>query len=293
MIDAPLAPAGRMRQELAGLQNGELLGILRSLPPGSEQSEAACAALVSRHRYLVRSEVRRYMRSPEPAEDLMQVGYVGLLKAVRNFDPDLGSSLSAFARPSISGEIKRHFRDKRWPLHVKRSAQELAVQVRAVSGQLAQELGRMPTESDLAKYLGVSGAEVREARRAELAFQPGSLDTPMSGEPGARTLADLLGDEDPRIEHMLGMHAVAAHWRELPPREQKILIMRFYEDMTQVQIGQQLGLSQMHVSRLIARALGYLRPRLLGYHDSLDGPECGAMIGIRLSRGTPLATRQC
>jgi RNA polymerase sigma-B factor len=251
-------------EDLADLQDGELLGMLRSLPPGSEQSEAACAALVSRHRYLVRSEVRRYMRSPEPAEDLMQVGYVGLLKAVRHFDPDLGGSLPGFARPCISGEIKRHFRDTRWPIHVKRSVQELVVQVRAVSGQLTQELGRMPAESDLARYLGVSGGEVREARRAELAFQPGSLDAPIGSESGTRTLAELLGDEDPRIEHMLGMRAVAAHWRELAPREQKILIMRFYDDMTQAQIGQQLGLSQMHVSRLIARALGYLRPRLLG-----------------------------
>jgi RNA polymerase sigma-B factor len=267
MIDAAPAPAGRMRQELADLPDGELLGIVRSQPRGSEQSDAACDALVSRHRFLVRSEVRRYMRSPELAEDLMQVGYVGLLKAVRNFDPDLGGSLTAFARPCISGEIKRHFRDKRWPLHVKRSVQDLVIQVRAATGELSQELGRMPAESDLARYLGVSGDEVREARRAELAFQPGSLDAPIGGEPGAGSLADLLGDEDPRIELMLGMHAVAAHWRELPPREQRILIMRFYEDMTQAQIGQQLGLSQMHVSRLIARALGYLRPLLLGVQD--------------------------
>jgi len=261
-----------MRQELADLENGELLVIVRSLPLGSEQSDAACEVLVRRHRYLVWSEVRRYLHSPEPIEDLMQVGYVGLLKAVRRFDPDLGGSLSAFARPCINGEIKRHFRDKRWPLHVKRSVQDLVVQVRAVSGQLIQELGRMPAESDLATYLGVSGGEVREAQRADRAFQPGSLDAPTGGESGTGTLADLLGDEDPRIEHMLGMHAVAAHWRELPLREQKILIMRFYEDMTQAQIGQRLGLSQMHVSRLIARSLGYLRPRLLGYHDSLDGP---------------------
>jgi RNA polymerase sigma-B factor len=264
---APPAPAAWMREDLAGLQDAELLRIVRSQPLGSEQSDAACEVLVSRHRYLVRSEARRYMRGPEPAEDLLQVGYVGLLKAVRNFDPDLGGSLSAFARPCISGEIKRHFRDKRWPIHVQRSVQDLVVQVRAASGQLTQDLGRMPAESDLALYLGVSGGEVREARRAELAFTPGSLDAPIGGEPGLGSLADLIGDEDPQIEHMLGMQAVAAHWHELPPREQRILIMRFYGDMTQAQIGQQLGLSQMHVSRLIARALGYLRPRLLGLQD--------------------------
>jgi RNA polymerase sigma-B factor len=264
---APPARAGRMRQDLAGLEDRELLGIVRSLPPGSEQGDAACELLVSRHRHLVRSEVRRYRRSPEPAEDLMQVGYVGLLKAVRNFDPSVGSSLAAFARPCISGEIKRHFRDKRWAVHVGRSVQELVLQVRAAGGQLTQDLGRVPTESDLARHLGVSGGELREARRAEMALQPGSLDAPISPEPGAGSLADLLGQEDPRIEHMLSMQAVAAHWRELPPRDRTILVMRFYGDMTQAQIGEQLGLSQVHVCRLIAGALGYLRPRLLDQQD--------------------------
>jgi RNA polymerase sigma-B factor len=264
---APPAPPGRMRQELAGLQDRELLGIVRSLPPGSEQGDAACELLVSRHRHLVRSEVRRYGRSLEPAEDLMQVGYVGLLKAVRNFDPGVGGSLAAFARPCISGEIKRYFRDRRWPVHVQRSVQELVLEARAASGQLTQDLGRVPTDSDLARHLGVSGGELHEARLAEMAFLPGSLDAPMGGEPGTGSLADLLGQEDPQIEHLLGMQAVAAHWRELPPRDRTILVTRFYRDMTQTQIGQQLGLSQMHVSRLIARALGYLRLRLLDQQD--------------------------
>ncbi len=268
---APPAPPGRTRQELAGLEDRELLGIVRSQAPGSEQGDAACELLVSRHRHLVRSQVRRYGRSLEPAEDLMQVGYVGLLKAVRNFDPAAGSSLAAFARPCISGEIKRHFRDKRWPVHVQRSVQELVLEVRAASGQLTQDLGRVPAESDLARHLGVSGGELREARQAEMAFQPGSLDAPMGREPGTGSVADLLGQEDPQIEHMLGMRAVAAHWRELPPRERTILVMRFYGDMTQAQIGQQLGLSQVHVSRLIARALGYLRPRLLDQQDRPSG----------------------
>jgi RNA polymerase sigma-B factor len=249
------------------IDNAELLATVRTLPLGSVQSVAACELLVSRHGYLVWSEVRRYLNSPEAIEDLMQVGYVGLLKAVRHFDPDLGGSLPAFARPCISGEIKRYFRDKRWPIHVQRSVQDLVVQVRGASGQLTQDLGRTPAESDLALYLGVSGGELREARRAELAFQPSSLDAPVGDESGIGSLADLLGDEDPRIEVMLGMRAVARHWHELPQREQKILAMRFYEDMTQAQIGTQLGISQMHVSRLIARALGYLRPRLLGFQD--------------------------
>jgi RNA polymerase sigma-B factor len=257
------------------LGDRELLAIAGSLPPGSGRRDAACELLVSRYQYLVRSCVRRYSRSTEPTEDLMQVGYVGLLKAIGNFDPAGAGGLAAFARPYISGEIKRHFRDKRWPVHVPRPVQELVLGIRAEYGQLAQDLGRVPAESDLARYLGVSGEMLREARQAEMAFQPGSLDAPLGGEPGTPTLADLLGGEDPRLEHMLRMRAVAAHWGELPPREQKILIMRFYGDMTQAQIGKQLGLSQMYVSRLTARALGHLRVRLFGQQDRPAGGSAG------------------
>jgi RNA polymerase sigma-B factor len=122
----------------------------------------------------------------------------------------------------------------------------------------------VPTESDLARHLGVSGADLREAQRAELALRPSSLDAPVAGRPGTASLADFLGQEDPAMEHTLGIHSVVAHWGELPRREQQILTLRFYGDMTQVQIGHQLGISQMHVSRLLAHALGYLRLRLLG-----------------------------
>jgi RNA polymerase sigma-B factor len=249
---------------LADLADGELLGILRSLPLASEQRGLACELLVSRYRQLVWSCVRRYRRSPEPAEDLIQVGYVGLLKAINNFDPAFGGSLAAYAQPCIIGEIKRHFRDKRFLVHVKRSVQELILEAREATTQLTQDLGRMPTESDLARYLGVSHADLREAQGAELAFRPSSLDAPVGGQPVSITLADFLGEEDPALEHMLGIQSVATHWGELPRREQQILALRFYGDMTQAQIGQQLGISQMHVSRLLAHALGYLRPRLLG-----------------------------
>ena len=261
-----------LKKELAGLDDRALLGIVRSLPRASERRAAACELLVTRHRGLVRSCVRPYLRSPEPTEDLMQVGYVGLLKAINNFDPAVGDSLAAYAQPCISGEIKRHFRDKRWQVHVERPVQELVLEVREAARQLTQELGRTPAESDLARHLGVSAADLREARRAELAFQPSSLDAPLAGQPHTGTLADLLGEEDPQVEHMLGMQAVAAHWGELPPREQKILLMRFHGDMTQAEIGQQLGISQMHVSRLRAHALGYLRSRLL----DLEGTRANA-----------------
>jgi RNA polymerase sigma-B factor len=193
----------------------------------------------------------------------MQVGYVGLLKAIGKFDPAFGSGLAAYARPSISGELKRYFRDTRWPLHVARPVQELVIRVRDGAGPLTQVLGRTPTDSDLARHLGVSGEELRQAQQAQLAFQPSSLDAPLTGQPAVMTLADALGAEDPALEHMLAMHAVAAHWAELPEREQQILVMDFRGGLNQVQIGQRLHISQMHVSRLRARALGHLRARLL------------------------------
>jgi RNA polymerase sigma-B factor len=253
----------------AGLEDRELLMLVRSLPRADGRRAAACEVLVARHRGLVRACAARYRRSPEPAEDLMQVGYVGLLKAINNFDPQVGGSLAAYAQPCISGEIKRHFRDKRWQVHVERSVQELVLEVRKATRELTQELGRGPSDGDLAARCGVSEAQIREARRADLVLAPASLDAPLSDRPDAAGLADVLGEEDPGVEHALDMQALAAHWGELPRREQKILLMRFYGDMTQAQIGAQLGISQMHVSRLLAHALAYLRHRILDPEPAL------------------------
>jgi RNA polymerase sigma-B factor len=266
MVEPPAPTAGTLA-DLSELDDRELLRIVRSQPPASARRAAACELLVSRHRHLVRSCVQRYKRSPEPAEDLMQVGYVGLLKAINNFDPEVGGSLAAYAQPCVSGEIKRHFRDKRWQVHVERSMQELVLQVREATRQLTQQLGHQPADAELAGHLGISDDDLREARRADMVFQPASLDAPLAGGTGgadAASLADVLGEEDPEVEHTLDMESVAAHWGELPRREQKILLLRFYGDMTQAEIGQQLGISQMHVSRLLAHALGHLRQRLLG-----------------------------
>jgi RNA polymerase sigma-B factor len=262
-----------LTKELAGLDDQALLGLVRLSPQASERRTAACELLVTRHQGLVRSCVRPYLRSPEPAEDLMQVGYVGLLKAISNFDPALCCTLATYARPCISGELKRHFRDKRWQVRVKRPVQELVLEVREATWRLAQELGRTPTETDIARHLGVSEDDLRQARRAELAFWPDSLDAPLPGQPDMIVLADVLGEEDPRMEHMLGMQAVATHWAELPAREQEILRMDFRGGMTQAQIGQRLGISQMCVSRLRTRALGYLRSRLLDLEGASAAKE--------------------
>jgi RNA polymerase sigma-B factor len=251
------------RSHLAGLDNRALLAIAQSPPRGSERATAARELLVTRHRNLVRSCVARYRRSPEQDEDLMQAGYVGLMKAINNFDPAVGDSLAAYAQPTITGELKRHFRDSRWPVHAKRSVQELVLAIRAATEDLTQELSRAPAEADLAARLNVSRAELREARLAETAFWPSSLDTPLGGGPAGASLADLMGEDDPRIEHMLAMQVVAAHWDELPARERTILMLRFHGNLSQAEIGRQIGVSQMQVSRLLTHALGHLRPHLL------------------------------
>jgi RNA polymerase sigma-B factor len=268
-----LSAAPSVREGLAGLDDLALVGLVQSLPQGSARRMAACELLVSRYEGLVRSCVRPYARSPVSAQDLMQVGYLGLLTAIGHFDPAAGTSLGAYARPCVSGELKRYFRDKRWAVRVKRPVQELVLQVRDATGPLAQQLGRTPADSDLARHRGVSVDELRQARQAQAAFQPSSLDAPLTGQATTGTLADTIGGEDPRLEHMLGMQAVAAHWGELPPREQQILIMDFRGGMTQTQIAQRMSISQMHVSRLRAHALGHLRARLLGPEPlPLPGP---------------------
>ena len=263
------APVLGCRTELAQLPDDELLARFRAAPRDSYERSLACEILVERYERLVRSCVRQYRGSPEPAEDLMQVGYVGLLKAINNYDPAFGSGLSAYAAPCVSGEIKRHFRDKRWQIHVRRSAQELLLALRKASEDLTQQFGRPPTEEELAERLGVSADDMQEARQADLVFSAYSLDAPLSDGDDRAQLGDVLGDEDPGLEQAIDMDAVSTHWNELPKREQRILVMRFYGNLTQAEIGASLGISQMHVSRLLTRALNHLRSRLLDTTSAL------------------------
>ena len=264
------APAGDPGQDLPGMDDRELLAIAASLPLSSGRRAAARDLLVSRYRVLVLSCARRYSGTPELAEDLIQVGYVGLVKAINNFDPAFGFGLSSYARMCILGEIKRHFRDNRWQVHVGRPVKELVLAVREATDRLTQQLGHAPTDAELAHDLAVRDIDVRDARLAALVLKPVSLDGPASRHDSTDNLADRLGGEDLRLESMLGMQAVATHWGELPAREQEILILRFYNDMTQAQVGQQLGISQMHVSRLLAHALGCLRPHLTGIGENTE-----------------------
>jgi RNA polymerase sigma-B factor len=237
--------------------------MLPVLPAGSPERSQVCELLVERYRGLVRSCVRPYRNSPEPLDDLMQVGFLGLMKAINGYDPSFGRSLVAYAHPCITGELKRHFRDKRWQVHVDRPVQERLLRLRRVEAELVQESGHEPSDAELAARLECTETQVREARQAADLMSPASLDAPLGDRTDALSLADSLGEEDRAMEHLLSMQALSAHWPELPVREQRILLMRFYGDMTQADIGQALGISQMHVSRLLARALDYLRERVV------------------------------
>jgi RNA polymerase sigma-B factor len=250
--------------ELHELSDNELLARVHALPRDDETRARACEVLVERYQRLVRSCVRQYRASPEPAEDLMQVGYVGLLKAINNYNPEVGDSLSAYAAPCVSGEIKRHFRDKRWQIHVRRQAQELLLAMRKANEILTHQLGRTPTEQELAERLGVTEDDILEARQADMVFSTYSLDAPLSDREDPALLSDLLGEDDLAVEHAIDMEALSTHWEELPEREQRILVLRFYGNLTQTEIGDRLGISQMHVSRLLTRALAHVRDQLIG-----------------------------
>jgi len=249
--------------DLGQRDDAELLDMVRALPREHPARETACEVLVNRYRPLVRSCARRFQNSPEPYEDLLQVGYVGLIKAINNFDPAAGTGLAGYALPCVSGEIKRYFRDKRWQVQVRRSLQELRLSARKVAGELTQTLGHSPSDAEIAERLDITEDELREVRRAELAFQSSSLDAPLTDDQSRASLADLIGGEDPQLEHVLDMEAVWTHLGGLPAREQQLLLLRFYGNMTQAEIGKHLGISQMHVSRLLSDALDYLRERLL------------------------------
>jgi len=244
--------------------DAELVALVQTLPEGNAQREGACEALVARYQPVIRSCVRRYRGPRDLDDELMQVGYLGLMKAISNFDPEIGSSLPAYVRPCVSGEIKRYFRDRRWQVRVQRPVQELRLEIRDVTGTLTQELARAPQPAELAERLKVSEAQITEAQTADRAFQAASLDAPVSSEDGAATIGDLIGAEDPRIEQAVDLESVRVHWDELDDQSQELLTLRFYGNLTQSEIGDRLGVSQMQVSRLLRRALGFLRSRLAG-----------------------------
>jgi RNA polymerase sigma-B factor len=265
-----LTPSPRPADEAA--TDAELVGLAHSLPAGSTQRERAFETLIARYRPMVRSCVRRYQTPPELADELMQAGYLGLLKAITNFDPDVGVSLPAYAQPCISGEIKRYFRDHRSQVRIQRPVQELRQEIRAATDSLTQKLGRVPRAAELAIHLNVSETQITEAQGASRAFHALSLDAPVADEDDGASLGELTGEDDPRLQHVVDIESVHAHWAELDDQSQLLLTLRFYGNMTQEQIGERLGVSQMQVSRLLRRALDHLHDRLTAL------PEPGGIL---------------
>jgi RNA polymerase sigma-B factor len=214
--------------------------------------------LVTAHMGLAEYLARRFTNRGEPLDDLVQVAALGLLKAVDRFDPERGLEFSTYATPTIVGELKRHFRDKGWAVRVPRRVQELHLRLASVVGLLSQELGRSPTIGEIAQSAAVSEEEVLEAIEAGHAYRFTSLDAP-SGNDEELSLSAELGAEDQGLidsEHRVTLSPLIA---QFPPRERMILHLRFFEGMTQSEIAGRLGISQMHVSRLLARALAQLR----------------------------------
>lgn len=222
-------------------------------------------ALVARHRPLAASLARRYLGFGEPLDDFVQVASIGLLKAINRFDHSRGVSFVAFATPTIVGELKRHFRDRGWAVRVPRRLQEHALQVRRTMGELSQELGRSPTVEEIATATGMSSDDVLEASDAMLAYVTTSLDAPLAEN---MTLGETLpANEDHDLEAAEAWADLAVHIDRLPDRERRILVLRFFRGLTQTEIAEEVGVSQMHVSRLLARALQTLRRTLVGTPD--------------------------
>lgn len=215
--------------------------------------------LVRRFLPLARELALRYAYTDESYDDLLQVASLGLIKAIDRFDPDRGAKFTSYAAPTILGELKRHFRDKGWALHVPRELQERTLAVSRASERLSKELGRSPTPKEIAFALGTTPEKVLEAAEASGAYEAASLDTPTARDDGeSATLVELLGGDDSSYELVEVRHAIATAWRELPAVEQNVLKLRFMDDLTQREIGERIGYSQMHVSRLLRRALTHL-----------------------------------
>src|SRR3954471_11846600 len=241
----------------------ELFVKMVDLPEGDPARARMRDELVSLHMPLVEYLARRFRNRGEPLDDLVQVATIGLIKSIDRFDTERGVEFSTYATPTIVGEIKRHFRDKGWAIRVPRRLQELKLALTKTTGELSQQLGRSPTVAELAERLGMSEEEVLEGLESANAYAAVSLDAPESTDEGGGAVSDSLGEYDEALDRVEYREALKPLLDELPVREKKILMLRFFGNMTQSQIAIQLGISQMHVSRLLARTLIQLREGLL------------------------------
>ncbi|MDQ8702188.1 RNA polymerase sigma factor SigF [Streptomyces sp. LHD-70] len=235
---------------------------LRKLPDGSPEYAQLRNQLVRMHLPLVEHLARRFRNRGEPLDDLTQVATIGLIKSVDRFDPERGVEFSTYATPTVVGEIKRHFRDKGWAVRVPRRLQELRLSLTTATAELSQQHGRSPTVHELAERLSISEEEVLEGLESANAYSTLSLDVPDTDDESP-AVADTLGAEDEALEGVEYRESLKPLLEDLPPREKRILLLRFFGNMTQSQIAQEVGISQMHVSRLLARTLAQLRERLL------------------------------
>jgi RNA polymerase sigma-B factor len=216
--------------------------------------------LIERYLPLARSLARRYERRGESMDDLVQVASLGLVKAIDRFEPDRGLSFSSYAVPTMLGELRRYFRDTGWALHVPRALQERVLEVNAAVERLSSDLGRSPSPQQVAEELDLPVEEVLEAIEANAAYDTTSLDTPLrSRDDEGQTIAETFGENDESFELVEGRVSIGPALATLSERERLILQLRFAEDLTQSEIAERIGVSQMHVSRLIRRALEQVR----------------------------------
>ncbi|MGW2305856.1 RNA polymerase sigma factor SigF [Streptomyces sp. NPDC001809] len=238
---------------------------LTVLEEGTHEYQYARNTLIEMNMTLVRYAAGRFRHRADEMEDIVQVGMIGLIKAIDRFELSREVEFTTFAVPYIVGEIKRFFRDTSWAVHVPRRLQEARVELAKATEELSTRLGRMPTVKELAELMSLTEAEVTEARLASNGYNSSSLDAALSGEDeaGDASLADYIGSEDPAMELVEDFHALAPLLADLDERDRHIIHLRFVEELTQSQIGERLGCSQMHVSRLLSRTLNRLREGML------------------------------
>jgi RNA polymerase sigma-B factor len=241
----------------------ELFAVLVSCDEDDPQRQRIRDELVEMHLPLVEYLARRFRNRGEPLDDLVQVATIGLIKSVDRFDLERGVEFSTYATPTIVGEIKRHFRDKGWAIRVPRRLQELKLALAKATSELSQRNGRAPTVAELAGHLEMSQEDILEGLESANASSAVSLDAPDAGDDDSPAVADSLGATDEALEGVEYRESLKPLLEQLPPREKKILLLRFFGNMTQSQIAAELGISQMHVSRLLARTLAQLRTGLL------------------------------
>jgi RNA polymerase sigma-B factor len=240
----------------------EMFRELATIAAGSAEFQRQRDKIVERCLPLADHIARRFEGRGEPRDDLVQVARVGLVNAVARFDVDAGPDFVSFAVPTIMGEVRRHFRDNSWSVKVPRRLKELHLRLGAATAELSQRLGRAPTASELANELDMDRTEVIEGLLAGNSYNTLSIDSGGSADDDARAIVDTLGDVDAGLERIENREALRPLLDGLPERERTVLVLRFFEAMTQTQIAERVGISQMHVSRLLAKSLARLRDQL-------------------------------